>query len=42
MLELKDLYKRYYTKLALNRVSLTFQPGEIVGLFGENGAGKQP
>lgn len=40
MLELKDLYKRYYTKLALNRVSLTFQPGEIVGLFGENGAGK--
>ena len=40
MLELKELYKVYYTKVALNRVSLTFQPGEIVGLLGENGAGK--
>lgn len=40
MLELKDLYKTYYTKLALDHVSLTFQQGEIVGLFGENGAGK--
>ena len=40
MLELKDLYKIYYTKRALNHVSITFQQGEIVGLFGENGAGK--
>lgn len=40
MLELIELYKVYYTKVALNRVSLTFQPGEIVGLLGENGAGK--
>ena len=41
MLELKNV-KKIYTggKVAVNDVSLTLQPGQIVGLFGENGAGK--
>lgn len=40
MLEIKDISKYYNGTVALNHVSLTFQPGEIVGLLGENGAGK--
>ena len=40
MLELKQVTKKYGTKVALNEVSLTLPRGEIVGLFGENGAGK--
>lgn len=40
MLEVKDLCKRYGQTQALDKVSLTVDPGEIVGLFGENGAGK--
>lgn len=40
MLELKQLHKRYGATTALKDISLTVEPGEIVGLFGENGAGK--
>ena len=41
MLELSNIKKVYQGgKVALDRVSLTLEPGQIVGLFGENGAGK--
>ena len=41
MLELKNIKKTYQGgKVALDRVSLTLEPGQIIGLFGENGAGK--
>lgn len=38
MLELKRLSKQYGSKMALKGVNLQIGPGEIVGLFGENGA----
>lgn len=46
MLEIKNLKKTYTvpgtfrTKTALNGVTVSFPQGQIVGLFGENGAGK--
>lgn len=45
MIELKQVTKRYVTETfakvnALNDVSLSLPRGQIVGLFGENGAGK--
>ena len=40
MLELKQLSKSYAGKPALKEVDLQIGTGEIVGLFGENGAGK--
>ncbi len=40
MIEIKNVTKRYGSKLALDSVSLTLPQGQIVGLFGENGAGK--
>ena len=39
MLEIKNLTKTYGGKTALKDVNITFPRGEIVGLFGENGAG---
>ena len=40
MLELKQLHKKYGSKVAVRDVELQVDRGEIVGLFGENGAGK--
>jgi ABC-2 type transport system ATP-binding protein len=40
MFEARDLVKRYPTKLAVDRVSFTIQPGEILGYLGPNGSGK--
>jgi ABC-2 type transport system ATP-binding protein len=38
---LKSLFSRkYITKMALNNINLTVNPGEIIGLIGSNGAGK--
>src|ERR1043166_9743919 len=40
MLELRNISKSFPGVRALDDVSLTFRPGEIHGLMGENGAGK--
>jgi ABC-2 type transport system ATP-binding protein len=40
MIEVADLTKRYAGRTAVAGISFTVQQGEIVGLLGENGAGK--
>jgi branched-chain amino acid transport system ATP-binding protein len=40
LLEVKDLVVRYGKALALERLSLTVERGELVGVLGPNGAGK--
>ena len=40
MLEIKNLSKYYGRKLALDGVNLALPRGELVGLFGENGAAR--
>lgn len=40
MIKLEDVTKRYYSLVAVNRVSFTIPRGEVVGLLGPNGAGK--
>jgi len=39
-LECRELTKRYGGITAVNSVSLSFEPGSIVGIIGHNGAGK--
>ncbi|MBI2571883.1 MAG: LPS export ABC transporter ATP-binding protein [Candidatus Schekmanbacteria bacterium] len=39
-LETTDLVKRYRKRTVVDRVSISVQPGEVVGLLGPNGAGK--
>jgi simple sugar transport system ATP-binding protein len=40
LLELKNVSKHFGAIHALNDVSLSLQPGEVMGLMGDNGAGK--
>jgi len=40
MVEIKNLTKRYGNVLAVDDISFTANPGEILGLLGPNGAGK--
>ncbi len=40
MLKATDLTKRYGAHVALNRLNLTVEPGEVFSLLGANGAGK--
>ena len=39
-IEINEVTKNFGDTLALNRVSLTFEPHKIYGLLGRNGAGK--
>jgi len=40
MLEISELYQRFGDRVAVDKLSLTVNGGEIVGLVGRNGAGK--
>lgn len=40
MLESKDLVKKYYSKTAVNNISLEIEEGKIYALLGPNGSGK--
>ncbi|MEP6994132.1 MAG: ABC transporter ATP-binding protein [Acidobacteriota bacterium] len=40
MIEVQSLTKRYPTRLAVDDVTFSVRPGEIVGFLGPNGAGK--
>jgi ABC-2 type transport system ATP-binding protein len=40
MIEVEQLIKRYEGRIAVDRLTFTVRPGEILGLVGPNGAGK--
>lgn len=40
ILELKNITKKFGSKVALDSINVTLQPGKIVGLLGTNGSGK--
>ena len=40
MLKADHIRKNFGTRIALDNVSLTLEPGHIFGLLGTNGAGK--
>lgn len=39
-LTITNVSKKYYNKVALENINLTFEPGKIYGLLGPNGSGK--
>lgn len=40
IIEIKDLYKKYKEIIAVNKINLSIEKGEIFGFLGPNGAGK--
>lgn len=40
MIEMKNVSKKYKDKTALSNCSLKIPRGQVIGLFGANGAGK--
>ena len=42
MISLSHIHKSYDTHKVLNDINLNINKGEIYGLIGKNGAGKQP
>jgi len=40
MIEIRNLTKRYGALTAVNDISFTVNPGEVLGFLGPNGAGK--
>lgn len=40
ILELQNITKKFGSKVALDSINVTLQPGKIVGLLGTNGSGK--
>jgi len=40
IVEIKDLTKKYFNKVALNSISLNIEQGKVVGILGPNGSGK--
>ncbi|MFQ3646271.1 MAG: ATP-binding cassette domain-containing protein [Anaerolineae bacterium] len=40
ILEVREIYKYFGSVIALNNVSMSLQPGEVMCLLGDNGAGK--
>ena len=42
MIQVERLTKKFQTYTALNQISVSVQPGSVVGLVGSNGAGKSP
>ena len=40
MIEVKNLTKKYGSKVAVNDISFKVEKGEILGFLGPNGAGK--
>jgi branched-chain amino acid transport system ATP-binding protein len=40
LLEIRDLTKHFFRLSALSRVSLSVEPGELLGIIGPNGSGK--
>ncbi len=40
MIYVRNLFKKYGSKIVLNNVNLSFEPSKLYGVMGENGAGK--